>query len=78
MIKRLRRKFVLIVMGVVTVILLAIFFTMLMTTQKNNKRMSLDVLHQALNVRPAPPRSNISPRPDNNPFHSGVSFPNMR
>ena len=78
MIKRLRRKFVLIVMAVVTLILLAIFFTMLTTTQRNNERMSLDVLQQALSVRQAPPHSNISPRPDNNPFPSGASFPNMR
>jgi len=77
MIKRLRRKFVLIVMAVVTVILLAIFFTMLATTQKNNERISLDILHQALSVRPAP-RINIFPRTESNSFPSGESFHNMR
>lgn len=51
MIKRLRRKLVLIVMAVVALILLAIFFTMLMTTQRNNERMSIALLQQALKNR---------------------------
>lgn len=50
MIQKLRRKFVLIVMAVVSLILLAIFFTMLLTTQKNNERMSVGLLRQALNA----------------------------
>ena len=51
MIKRLRRKFVLVIMAVVTVILLAIFFTLLISTQNNNERMSVGMLQQALNNR---------------------------
>ncbi len=54
MIKRLRRKLVLIVMAVVTLILAAIFFTMLFTIQRNNERMSVDILYQALNMRTFP------------------------
>jgi len=54
MIKKLRCKFVLIIMCVVTLILLAIFFTMLVTTQKNNEKMSVGMLHQALNIRTFP------------------------
>lgn len=54
MIRKLRRKLVLIVMAVVALILLAIFFTMLLTTQKNNERLSLVTLHQALDMRALP------------------------
>ena len=54
MIKRLQRKFVLVVMVVVTVILLAVFTTMLVTTQRDNERSSVGMLHQALSRRPAP------------------------
>ena len=50
MIKRLRYKLVLIVMAVVTLILAAIFLTMIFTVQSNNERMSDDILHQALNM----------------------------
>ena len=77
MIKRLRRKFVLVVMAVVTLILLAIFFTMLTTTQRNNERISVGMLHQALIVRPSP-RNTASPPPERDAFPSGDSFPNMR
>lgn len=49
MIQKLRRKLVLIVMSVLAIILLAIFFVMLFTTQKNNERMSIGALQQALN-----------------------------
>jgi len=70
MIRRLRRKFILIVMAVVTLILLAIFFTMLLTTQRNNERLSLSIMHQALNTRGfavdsrAPLPSGDRPSPD--------------
>lgn len=67
MIQRLRRKFVLIVMAVVALILLAIFFTMLVTVQKNSERMSLGMLRQALNAPSLPggaePPIIGSPRP---------------
>ena len=77
MIKRLRRKFVLIVMAVVTVILLAIFLTIIMTTQRNNERMSLGMLQQALTTRPSP-RDSSSPTFENNPFPPNGNLPNMR
>lgn len=51
MIKKLRRKLILIVMSVVALILLGIFATLLVTTQKNNERMSVGALGQALNSR---------------------------
>ena len=51
MIKKLRRKFVFIVMAVVTVILLAIFFTMLISMYRNNERTSMFMLRQALSIR---------------------------
>ncbi len=72
MIKRLRRKLVLIVMAVVTLILVAIFFTMLFTIQRNNEQMSVDILHQALNMPPLPnamkaPLVNDEPSPAERP-----------
>lgn len=72
MIKRLRRKLVLIVMAVVSLILVAIFFTMLFTIQRNNEQMSVDILHQALNERPLPnamkaPPVNGEPSPAERP-----------
>lgn len=48
MIKRLRRKFVLIMMIIVTAILLAVFVGVLTTTQRNSERMSVMQLRQAL------------------------------
>lgn len=51
MIKKLRLKFILIVMLIVTLILSAIFVTMLLTIQNNNERMSVVMLHQALKTR---------------------------
>ena len=54
MIKRLQRKFVLVVMVVVTLILLSVFLTMLVSTQRDNERMSEGMLLQALSRRPAP------------------------
>lgn len=48
MIRKLRWRFILIMMSIVTVILLAVFVSMLLTTQKNNKRMGIEILQQAL------------------------------
>ena len=48
MIKSLRRKFVLIMMSVVTVILLALFLTILITTQNDMQQRNMDVLRQSL------------------------------
>ena len=75
MIKRLRRKFVLMVMAVVAIILLAIFVAILTTTQRNNERISVGMLQQSLTARPSP-RGNIAPASDSIPFP--VDFPNMR
>ena len=77
MIQRLRRKFILIVMAVVTVILLAIFVTMLTTTQRNNERMSMGMLQQALTARPFP-RDNAKPLFENKPVPFNDNIPNMR
>ena len=77
MIKRLRRKFILVVMSVVTLMLLAIFVAMLTTTQRNNERMSLGMLHQALGAHPSPRREGLL-FPENRPFPTGANLPNMR
>jgi len=77
MIKQLRRKFVLIVMAVVSVILLAIFVTMLTTTQMNNEGMSLIMLQQALTFRPSP-RDNSNPSFESSPLPPSGILPNMR
>ena len=67
MIKRLRRKFVLVVMAVVTLILLAIFFSMLVSTQGNNRRISEGILRQALGTRPFNPGARPMPENDRPP-----------
>ena len=54
MLKKLRRKFVLVIMSVTAVILLAIGLALLVTTQRQNERMGLGLLQQALNQRPGP------------------------
>ena len=77
MIQKLRRKLVLIVMSVVAIILLAIFVTMLLTTQKNNERMSIGALHQALNMRSFP-RDMKPPLVDSRPSPSQGSASQMR
>ncbi len=64
MIRKLRIKFIVIVMTIVSVILLAIFFTMLMTTQKNNERMSRDMLRQALRTASFPDNGSLPPGDD--------------
>lgn len=77
MIRKLRRKLVLIVMAVVTLMLLAIFLTLLMTTQRNNERMSLGTLYQALNIRALPPDGR-PPFVDDRPSPAQSSAPEMR
>lgn len=54
MIKRLRRKFVLIMMSVVAAILLVVFFAVLRTTQGNIQQNSVMALRQTLREHPAP------------------------
>ncbi|NLT57602.1 MAG: HAMP domain-containing histidine kinase [Clostridiales bacterium] len=77
MIQRLRRKLVLIVMAVVTLMLSAIFFTMLLTTQQKNARMSVDLLRQALSLRPFP--GGVGPPAiDGKPAPSRGAAPQMR
>ena len=77
MIQKLRRKLVLIVMAVVTLILLGIFLTLLVTTQKNNERMSMGILYQALDIRSFPGTTK-PPFGANAPFSSENAAPNMR
>ena len=52
MIKKLQRKFILIVMGVVTIILLAIFLTMIISTYTNSAKVSMDILNQVMSTKP--------------------------
>ena len=77
MIQKLRRKLVLIVMSVVAIILLAIFFAMLFTTQTNNERMSIGALHQALNMRSFP-HDVKPPFVDSSPTPSQGAVPQTR
>lgn len=77
MIKKLRRKLVLIVMAVVTLILLGIFLTLLVTTQKNNERMSVGILYHALDIRSFPGTTK-PPLGANTLFPSESVAPNMR
>ena len=54
MIQKLRRKFILILMSVVTLILLAVFVSMLLSTSNNTQRMSENMLRQTLNMQSRP------------------------
>lgn len=54
MIQRLRRKFIFILMSVVTLILLAVFVSMLLSTSSNTQRMNENMLQQALKMQPPP------------------------
>ena len=54
MIQKLRRKFIVILMSVVAVILLAVFISMLLSTAGNARRMSENILRQALVMQPSP------------------------
>ncbi len=51
MIQKLRRKFIFILMSVVTLILLAVFVSMLLSTSSNTQRMSETMLQQALKMQ---------------------------
>ena len=82
MIKRLRRKLVFVVMGIVTLILLAIFITMLTTMQRNNERTSLWTLRMALSTGFAPrgntPRADAHPSQEFRSSTPGAAVSGMR
>ena len=67
MIKALRTKFVAMMMSVVTLILLAIFLTMLITTQKDIERNSMMVLQQSLDDRVLSQISGMPPQTPGGP-----------
>ncbi len=69
MIKALRIKFVAIMMSMVTLILLAIFVTMLVITQNNIERNSKDALRQSLSGRKIPGIGKIPERGPYEPPH---------
>ncbi len=54
MIQKLRRKFIFILMSVVTLILLSIFVSVLLSTSSNTRRMSETMLREALNMQTPP------------------------
>lgn len=54
MIQKLRRKFIFILMSIVTLILLAAFFSVLISTSNNIQHTSEAMLRQALKLQPAP------------------------
>jgi two-component system sensor histidine kinase CiaH len=73
MIRRLRHRFVSIVMAVVTLILVATFLTILITTQRNNVKTSTQLLYQA--VRRPIPIMIEPPLPDDLPLPRPPSIP---
>ncbi|MFT4105594.1 MAG: HAMP domain-containing sensor histidine kinase [Lacrimispora sp.] len=77
MIRKLRIKFILIVMSIVSVILLAIFFTMMVTAQRNNERMSEGMLRQAIKAGPYP-HNGGQPAGDARPLPPGEEGPGRR
>ena len=77
MIKRLRRKFVLIMMSVVAAILLIVFFAVLRTTQGNIQQNSVMALRQTLRVEHSVPSSapKRPGRPENGPDRPQMRIP---
>lgn len=61
MIQKLRRKFIIILMSIVTLILLAVFAAMLISSWSNSRRISENILRQALNLPPDPRGSRQPP-----------------
>lgn len=66
MIRKLRLKFVIILMSVVTLILLAVFISMLLSTSGNTRRISENMLEQALDMQP-PPQGSRPPQAERGP-----------
>ncbi len=84
MIQKLRRKFVVILMSVVTLVFAAVFMFMLLSSWNNSRRMSENILRQALAGQPRPPEGFFPPQngpgqnptgqnpPGENPFRTRV------
>lgn len=77
MIQKLRRKFIFILMSVVTLILLAVFVSMLLSTSSNTQRMSETMLQQALRMQP-PPKDLRPPQVEGGRNPVGTVSPNTR
>lgn len=76
MIQKLRRKFIFILMSVVTLILLAVFISMLLSTSSNTQRMSENMLQQALKMQP--PQGLQPPQVEGGRNPVGTVSPNAR
>lgn len=76
MIQKLRRKFIFILMSVVTLILLAVFVSVLLSTSINTQRMSETMLQQVLNMRP--PSQGLPPQVEGGQNPVGAVSPNAR
>lgn len=76
MIQKLRRKFIFILMSVVTLILLAVFVSLLLSTSINTQRMSETMLKQVLNMRP--PTQGLPPQVEGGQNPVGAVSPNAR
>lgn len=77
MIQKLRRKFIFILMSVVTLILLAVFVSMLLSTSSNTQRISENMLQQALKLQP-PPQGLRPPQVEGGRTPVGAVSPNAR
>lgn len=77
MIQKLRRKFIFILMSVVTLILLAVFVSMLLSTSSNTQRLSEDMLQKALKMQP-PPQGLQPPHVEGGRNPVGAITPNAR
>lgn len=75
MIRRLRYKFIIILMGVAAVILLAVFVSMFISTWKNSRQMSENMLRQALNIPPI--SESFKPPPNAEEQPSAAAIPPM-
>lgn len=77
MIQKLRRKFIFILMSVVTLILFAVFVSMLFSTSSNTQRMSENMLQQALKMQ-LPPQGLRPPQVEGGRNPVGAVSPNAR
>lgn len=74
MIDKLRRKFIFILMSIVVLILFAVFMSMFIGVQENSRRMSEDMLRQAILMNP--PANGFRPPPNEFEHKSTEKEPN--
>lgn len=77
MIRKLHRKFIFVLMSVVTLILLAVFISMLLSTSGSTQRMSEAILQQALVMQPFPQDFQL-PQEESGLDSANMPMPNAR